>query len=800
MIQQQQQLDTEMMDRAVIRDQKRRESGISRGRETRSGGAKKLLVNCTDEVAKGIHEWVTDASSKPGVRHTSVQYLAQLDPHVTAVLASRVILDSISRERTLTAVASTIGKLLEDEARFTHIKGEHPKFFNHIAAYMKRTKHGEDFRRSKQKASMRRHKLDSYTSWSTTARVHVGLACLEIFKARTGLIEFSKRYLRAKRAITYVLPTDDCMEWLEQYAQNTEALTPSFLPMVEPPIQWVDGDPTSGGYGAEFKRPIYIVKSYDPKYLKSLEGFSMPEVYESINRLQSVPWRVNERIYKVMQEFWDRDLDVQGGWTMTRVRHKPDIPEDFHTNYAAYKAWCSTATQIYKSNVDTKMHRVGLIKILTAAKKFLGQDIYFPAQCDFRGRTYYIPTFLNPQGSGYSRALLDFAEAKPLGESGANWLRVHIANCFGEDKVSFEARQAWVEMHREEIMACAGDPFNHRWWLEADEPWMFLRACIEYQSYSHNPKEFKSTLPILLDASSNGLQILSLLKRDAKGAEATNCCESGEPKDIYSRVADELVCILKNRPEPQAKQWLDFGIARSLVKQPVMTLPYGAKLYGFSKQIEGAAMAQAMKNDQLWGELELGKTVMWMAKRVAQAIARIVPDAASTMIWLQDIAKEVASNNKALKWVSPCGFPVSQGYYEMRAKTVKTTIAGSFRYVVLNESIPEEVNVRRQVQAIAPNFVHSLDSAVMHRVVNKCPFPLVTIHDCYGTHAGNIDELLRQTKEAFVEVFTPCQLTQFQEQLGGLLPSGKLLKTNTESVDFGDFEIAKIRNASYLFG
>ena len=39
MIQQQQQLDTEMMDRAVIRDQKRRDSGISRGRETRSGGA-----------------------------------------------------------------------------------------------------------------------------------------------------------------------------------------------------------------------------------------------------------------------------------------------------------------------------------------------------------------------------------------------------------------------------------------------------------------------------------------------------------------------------------------------------------------------------------------------------------------------------------------------------------------------------------------------------------------------------------------------------------------------------------------
>ena len=791
-------LDVQMVEKAILKDKHLRQLGIRKGTETWNGGVKKLLTNSIDEVASGIREWIDEAYSRPGVRHTSVKFLEQLNSHVAAALANRVILDAVTRERTISSVASKIGKTLEDEARFTSIKKEHPRFFSAMDAYMKREKRGQEFRINQQKKAMRIK--DSYCSWTATERVHVGLVCLEIFKSRTGLIEFTKRYLKAKRALTYVIPSDDCMRWIEDYHKNTEALNPVYMPMVVPPNRWVDGEPTSGGYQASFQRPVAIVKTFNTEFIKELEGFSMPEVYSSVNKLQAVPWRINDRLFQVMKEFWDNGLEEIGGLPLSKVRELPRKPEDISTNREAMKAYCQEATAVYTSNVRTKMHRISMVKILSLSQQFLGQDLYFPVQCDFRGRAYYIPPFLNPQGSGYARALLDFAEAKPLGENGANWLRVHIANCFGEDKVSFEARQAWVEMHREQIMACAGDPFTHRWWLEADEPWMFLRACIEYQSYSHNPKEFKSSLPILLDASSNGLQILSLLKRDAKGAEATNCCESGEPKDIYSRVADELVCILKNRPEPQAKQWLDFGIERSLVKRCVMTLPYGATLYGFAKHLEEAGAEQAAKSGKDWTNLGLRKSTMWMARRVSHAIAKVVPNAAVTMSWLKEIAREVSEENIPVRWVSPCGFLVNQSYFNQVAKTIKTTIAGSFRYVVLNESIPEEINSRRQIQAIAPNFVHSLDAAVMHRVVNKCPFPLVTIHDCYGTHAGNIDELLRQTKEAFVEVFTPCQLTQFQEQLGGLLPSGKLLKTNTESVDFGDFEIAKIRNASYLFG
>ena len=792
-----------MTEQARHRDRALRQLGISRGTETRNRGARKLLTNCIDEVANGGREWVDKAISKPGVNHTSVKFLSQLDSHVVAALASRAILDAISRERTISSVASKIGKTLEDEARSNHIKRSHPLFFESMDAYMQREKRGEEFRVRQQKGAMRSLNKDNYDFWTSTERVHVGLACLEIFKARTGLIEFSKRYLRAKKAMTYVIPSDDCMEWLEEFAKNTEALTPVYMPMVEPPAPWVDGDPTSGGYTAQFRRPVAIVKTFNKNFIKDLEGHSMPEVYSSINRLQAVPWRINNRLYETMREFWDKGLEEINSLPMNRVKELPSKPDDISSNRDALRAWCRKATQIYRFNVDMKMHRISLVKILNLSERLLDQDIYFPAHCDFRGRAYYIPTFLQPQGSGYARALLEFAEAKPLGKNGAGWLRVHIANCFGEDKVPFEARQAWVEMNRDRILAVANDPFSNRWWLDADEPWMFLRACMEYQSYSQSsdPENFKSSLPILLDASSNGLQILSLLKRDPKGAEATNCCESARPKDIYTKVADELIEQLRDRPEPQAREWLKFGITRSLVKRPVMTLPYGATLYGFGQQIEEAAIAQANKNDQLWEDQSIRKRVMWMAKRVSHAIAKVVPDAASTMSWLRSMAGKVAATNTPLSWISPCGFLVHQSYFLQQSRTVKTTIAGEFRYVALNESIPGQVSVRRQTNAVAPNFVHSLDASIMHKTVNKCSdFPMVTIHDCFGCHASNVDELLRQTKEAFIEVFETCQLTDFQHQLNGLLPEEERLETNIEMMDFGDFAIAKIRDASYLFG
>lgn len=63
---------------------------------------------------------------------------------------------------------------------------------------------------------------------------------------------------------------------------------------------------------------------------------------------------------------------------------------------------------------------------MNIAEEFREHVIYFPYNMDFRGRTYPIPPNLNILGSDFSRGVLMFDEARPLGERGLYWLKVGV--------------------------------------------------------------------------------------------------------------------------------------------------------------------------------------------------------------------------------------------------------------------------------------------------------------------------------------------------------------------------------------
>ncbi len=83
---------------------------------------------------------------------------------------------------------------------------------------------------------------------------------------------------------------------------------------------------------------------------------------------------------------------------------------------------------------------------LEVAKSFSKVSrIYFPHNVDFRGRLYPIPPHLNHMGADIARGLLEFAEGRPLGKSGLKWLKIHLSNKMGKDKLSFPERVFYVE-------------------------------------------------------------------------------------------------------------------------------------------------------------------------------------------------------------------------------------------------------------------------------------------------------------------------------------------------------------------
>ena len=95
----------------------------------------------------------------------------------------------------------------------------------------------------------------------------------------------------------------------------------------------------------------------------------------------------------------------------------------------------------HKFNNETHGLRCEFLLKLSMAQSFQGCDkIYFPHNVDFRGRAYPISPHLNHMGPDLNRGILEFSEAKKLGKDGLWWLKVHLANKIGEDKLPLEGR------------------------------------------------------------------------------------------------------------------------------------------------------------------------------------------------------------------------------------------------------------------------------------------------------------------------------------------------------------------------
>lgn len=80
---------------------------------------------------------------------------------------------------------------------------------------------------------------------------------------------------------------------------------------------------------------------------------------------------------------------------------------------------------------------------------------------DFRGRVYPVPPHLNHLGSDLARSMLVFAESRPLGPNGLNWLKIHCVNLTGLKKTcKIESRLAYANEIMDDILDSANKPLT----------------------------------------------------------------------------------------------------------------------------------------------------------------------------------------------------------------------------------------------------------------------------------------------------------------------------------------------------
>lgn len=646
----------------------------------------------------------------------------------------------------------------------------------------------------------------------------------------TELVEpaFAHQYAySSKKMIGTVVVNPVVMDMFDQAI--LECNHPMYYPMLVPPKPW--SAPRKGGY---LRQRTEVMRMRGSKsQSEAMEVADLSQVYRGLDVLGAVPWRINSFVHDVVKSAWDGG----GGVGDLPPRENPSPPPppafdemgdiDARELAVERRRYAMRLKRAMQHNQDLHSLRCDMALKLQVAKDFSGEQFYFPFNLDFRGRAYPVPPHLNHLGSDVCRGLLTFADARPLGERGLRWLKIHLSNLMGFDKASLDEREAYADEHLSDILDSAANPLGgERWWLTADNPWQALAACKELADAfaSGDATSFLSTLPVHQDGSCNGLQHYAALGRDAEGGAAVNLAPSSRPQDVYSEVlghvhtriasdakasappaellagksaADQKAAIEKWKRDRECAQFVAGSVTRKVVKQTVMTSVYGVTFIGARRQIQNRLEEVFADHPMPVEELDrmLYDSAGYLARITLDSLKDMFNAAESIKEWLTECARLVAVQNQPMVWTTPMGLPVVQPYRRPSSVIVKT-VSQNVTVVDQREQLP--VSVARQCSAFPPNYVHSLDSTHMLLTAIECAemgLTFTAVHDSYWTHAGTVDAMNGSLRRQFIELYQQPLLERFAESLHLRYPHTKFPGVPER----GDLDLRQVLEAQYFF-
>ena len=798
--------EKEMAELGKHRTNKRRVSHVEREEESVTSYGKVMVANTIRPLANAIAEYIQETSKKTiGKPPIAFVKICEVSPEILALITGKHIINTITQYKPLTATCISLGGKIETEIALKNFKFLNPELYEAVKQDLDKRSWNYTYKRRKLRESAKRG-IVRWEEWTTPEKLHVGLKLIELLIISTGLIEIGMETINHKKA-KIIKQTLKTREWIKNRNSFNELLNPEYLPTVLQPKMW--SSVVGGGYWTKELPELDLVKQKNKQFKRELENFDMPEVYSAINIMQSTPFKVNKFVLNVMQKAWDNG-DSIGGMPPNRNLDIPNKPHDIETNKDSRKDWKRRAVIAHTENARMFSKRLLYAKIIWLAQKFKDYaTLYYPLQFDFRGRAYCVPAFLNYQSIGGAKALLVFANGKEITPEnrGEFWLAVHGANMYGNDKVSLEERVKWVNDNEQWIINCAQDPFRHREWEDASNSFQFLAWCDEwrrYQSKGINEK-FISHLPVNVDGSCNGLQLYSLMLRDSVAGKLVNLLPSDTPQDIYQLVADavnEKLRVHASEDRPYAQQWLNYGVKRSTTKRSIMTICYGSTRYSCTDFVIEDLTKRQDKGEKHPFVDDLFRPASYLASVIWDSIGDNLKSARVGMKYLQDIAKIVSKEQLPIHWVTPVGFPVYQSYPEMKSKRVKAMLMGEVIKPRINAET-DKTDKLRMSNGVAPNVVHSVDSAGMIKTVNVAYKNGVknfcNVHDSFGTTAGDVEMLNKSLREAFIDMFSNHDvLAKFREDVERQLPD-KLKAKLPEVPSQGDLDINKLRESKFFF-
>ncbi|XP_050301469.1 DNA-directed RNA polymerase, mitochondrial isoform X2 [Anthonomus grandis grandis] len=596
---------------------------------------------------------------------------------------------------------------------------------------------------------------------------------------------------------------------------ETLKLPANEVPMYCPPVPWTSVE--NGGYiivPTDLVR-LPVQASSQRKRMADAGNTQLYPNFDALNQLAGVPWKVNQKVLNIILEVFQNGgsskLDVPE--PSSSLKPPPVSSPDMERN---------DKYQILKQKLQYRRKKAEMHSLwcdclyrLSLANHYKDDVFWLPHNMDFRGRVYPVPPHLNHLGSDLARSMLVFAEPRPLGKHGLDWLKIHLINLTGlKKRDSIQDRLEYANDMMGLILDSADKPLTgQKWWTESDEPWQTLACCIEIADVVRsgmNSADYLSHFPVHQDGSCNGLQHYAALGRDQAGAFSVNLTASETPQDVYSAV----VALVEERRARDEENGVEIAkllkgfIKRKVIKQTIMTTVYGVTKFGAKLQI-----AKQLKDIEGFPKDAVWAASPYLTECTFDSLQTMFTSTKEIQDWFTQCARMISGPGGSLvEWVTPLGLPVVQPYIKYK----KTSMPHGYESFALDQF--EKPNLIKQKNAFPPNFIHSLDSSHMMLTSLHCEragITFVSVHDCYWTHPSTIQIMNKICREQFVALHSQPILEdlsvflfdRYSYDLRDLhddmsvagLNKKKLNQVLRQLPKTGDFDIKNVLNSVYFF-
>lgn len=786
-------IEEEDARRSIARAQGAQRTLREQGALARTKGGRQLFRHYAGKLTTELERIIAIYSAKkaPGVHHAAIPLLHAFDRlERVSIVALRSAINQLAQPTRFTPMCKLLGGQLELEIRALRLAEKRRAAMRRLQA-----------RSSSIHQLLREEELESLglyvAAWDVPTKVSLGAFVADAL-CRIDMIRVETVVALGQRPTKWVLPTPRALQVAQ--VEGEELCEVRRSAMICPPRPW-----TGHWGGGHLDNPHPLIRAGRSEgRQRGIQAQPVPSLLlEAVNHLQGVALMVDSELVGELRDSWLHG--IAGLWPQQRVAPEvPPQPEQTATQ-AEWRSWRRQAALAHQNRRLYRAVRLDCERRVGEMERMLrtGAGPWWQAhQVDFRGRIYPVNRTVTHQAPDQCKAVLSFADARPLDDEGFRWLLKAAAGHFGLGRQSWQERLQWGEEQLQRHLAVADAPLDRlELWRDASDPWQYLQLARAIRSWC----EDRSTpigVPIRFDQTTSGCGILAALLRDEEIGRITNLV--GDTRgDLYDVVAQLLKAKARADLESEypavrmcAEMALEWGIDRKLCKPAVLSRPYGGTLWGLT-----ASLVEA-RDEALGGvgnrsfHVRVGMPAEYLASRMWRILCKTTARLMRFQLWARRASRIVLASGGEMAVTTPSGLKLQLGERAKTGRMYHSWLAGR---ACVSTTLEERKKWSPELTAktISPNWVHSFDAAFCTLVAARCAaegIPLLTNHDCFAAPPWAASQLRQVLKTQVRGLYATDWLAVQREEL--MLSAGVELP---ELPERGQLDPSLIGQNPYLF-